>query len=256
MHRNSKGQEKTDLDLMNAQQLKAVCKQYGLKMSGKKSDLQERIRDHLTGNDAPESKDSSAGGGVSEFDGKTVAQLKEMCKEHGLKVSGKKADLQDRLREHFVANGLIKDGDGGDEFEAMSDSDLADALVARGLSGKGSREQLLARLRSDIEVVSAMKASVPDDRDACITLSDALEAAAKVDGSELSEILAEVRAKATAEPKHVDVTIRSLGLNPIKYTTGGAPSVTAAVLRDLAGDPLAEKPRYGLVSLVVFHSTV
>jgi hypothetical protein len=46
----------------------------------------------------------------------------------------------------------------------------------------------------------------------------------------------------------MDVTIRSLGMAPEKYTVGGAPSVTSDVLRKLAGDPYEIPPNYGTVS--------
>ena len=34
-------------------------------------------------------------------------------------------------------------------------------------------------------------------------------------------------------------------MEPKTYTAGGAPSVTAAVLKKLAGDPLGDDPKYG-----------
>lgn len=55
------------------------------------------------------------------------------------------------------------------------------------------------------------------------------------------------------EPKFVDVTIPSLGMKPEKFTAGGAPSVTADVLRGLAGDPFEDPPKYGSVR---YHSLV
>lgn len=241
-----------DLDHMNAAQLKALCKECGLKMSGKKADLQDRLRDHFTTRHDGHKEKGDADCLGAKIDGMTAVKLKAMCKEHGLKVSGKKSDLQERLREYFVANGSIKEKV-HDEFESMSDGDLRDALVVRGLSGSGERSevrnssyhtiiiipfillqnfltplQLLARIRNDVEYAQGvMKASSPNNVDGYIALSDALEAAAKVDGSKLSEILAEVRSKAQAEPKFMDVTITSLGLSPHKFTAGGAPSVTA-----------------------------
>ena len=36
----------------------------------------------------------------------TATQLKALCKEQGLKVSGKKDDLKERLREHFLTGGM------------------------------------------------------------------------------------------------------------------------------------------------------
>jgi hypothetical protein len=40
-----------------------------------------------------------------------------------------------------------------------------------------------------------------------------------------------------------------LGLKPEKFTVGGAPSVTADVIRKLAGDPFADPPKYGTVCI-------
>ena len=37
-------------------------------------------------------------------------------------------------------------------------------------------------------------------------------------------------------------------MTPTKFTAGGAPSVTADVLRGLAGDPTLDDPKYGAVS--------
>ena len=61
----------------------------------------------------------------------TAVQLKALCKEQGLKVSGKKAELQDRLREHFLAS--TQKSVEKDEFDSMSDDDLKASLAARGL---------------------------------------------------------------------------------------------------------------------------
>ena len=57
--------------------------------------------------------------------------------------------------------------------------------------------------------------------------------------------MADLKAKAQEEPKWVDVTIPSIEMEPFKFTVGGAPSVTADVLRKLAGDPFGDEPKYG-----------
>lgn len=182
----------------------------------------------------------------------TVAQLKALCKEKGLKVSGKKADLKERLREQMPPTTIGQDGREKDDWDIMTENDLRDALVARGLSRKGNRDELLARLRADDAYTSGIiESSSPKDREDFIALSDLLEEASREDGSTLAEILAEVKAKASAPNKHMDVTVSSLGLEPIKYTAGGAPSVTADVLRTLAGDPFADPPKYGKVCTIL-----
>jgi hypothetical protein len=180
-----------------------------------------------------------------------ATQLKTLCKERGLKVAGKKAELKERLKEHFIASArpvspaLAKQ----EELETMSDEDLGDALIARGQDSVGTREELLERLRTDIEFTSGLlTAAPPEDQDGYIALSEALEHAAKNEGGAISEYLDELKLKSTEIPKFIALTITSLGLQPEKYTAGGAPSVTADVLRKLAGDPYADPPMYGSVS--------
>ena len=78
------------------------------------------------------------------------------------------------------------------------------------------------------------------------TISELLEeAVVSGENDALKTILAGIRAKNEEEPKYVDVTIKSLGMVPEKFTVGGAPSATADVLRKLAGDPFADPPKYG-----------
>jgi hypothetical protein len=179
----------------------------------------------------------------------TAVQLKALCKEQGLKISGKKADLQDRLREHFLT---ISNREAiTDEFDAMSDVDLKAALTARGLPTTGGREDLLEALREDIKFAQDLQNAVPlDDAQGYRTIGEALEAAAK-NGGATQEIMTEIRAKSVEKTKYMDVTIKSLGMDPVKETAGGAPSVTADVLRDLAGDPFENPPKYGKVSRAV-----
>lgn len=80
----------------------------------------------------------------------TAVQLKALCKEHGLKISGKKAELQDRLREHFLTVPLSVDAE-DDEFDSMSDEELRLSLTSRNLDTSGDRSELLGRLKDDID---------------------------------------------------------------------------------------------------------
>eukprot|EP00980_Cylindrotheca_fusiformis_P015853 scaffold4637_cov128-Cylindrotheca_fusiformis.AAC.24 len=234
------------LDQMTAVQLKALCKEQGLKVSGKKTELQDRLREHfLTSSQAEPQKYQLSVDKlqIDELDKMTAAQLKALCKEHGLKVSGKKAGLQDRLREHFLSSSQAEAEK--DEFALMSDEELRLSLAARDLETSGDRSALLARLREDIMYIRDLETAIPPDAaNGYRTISEALEAAAK-NGGTVGEILAAVNEKISAEPKTIDVTITSLGMQPEKYTMGGAPSVTADVLRGLAGDPFQDPPRYG-----------
>lgn len=168
-----------------------------------------------------------------------VAELKELCKQKSLSTSGKKADLIARLLDAQDSASpaatekaeIIKD-----DLDDMSLEDLRDALVGRGLAPTGSREEVLARMRQDIKMTKEMQEdNPPTGRDGYIALSHMLEMRAK-------EIVPTI-------PKFVTVKITSLGLVPEKYTVGGAPSVTADVIRKLAGDPFADPPKYGTVRI-------
>jgi hypothetical protein len=183
-----------------------------------------------------------------------ATQLKILCKERGLKVAGKKEELKERLKEHFIASAQPAPPASPvdsefDDIDSMPEEDLRDALKARMQSGAGTREELLSRLKSDIEFTSGLlTATSPDDRDGYIALSEALEHAAKNEGGAITEYLNELKAKSKEVPKHIALTVTSLNLEPEKFTAGGAPSVTADVLRKLAGDPFGDPPTYGTVS--------
>jgi hypothetical protein len=183
-----------------------------------------------------------------DLDHMTAVQLKVLCKEHGLKVSGKKAELQERLRGHFLlAASSSYDKPPVDDYDSMKDDDLRDACKTRGLSVEGKRNKLLEQLRSDSSFSAELLAAVsPKDSFGYDIISNALEDAAK-GSSAINDILSEIRDKTESHPKYVDVTIRSIGMDPDKFTASGAPSATADVLRKLAGDPFDDEPRFGRV---------
>jgi hypothetical protein len=176
-----------------------------------------------------------------------VAELKELCKEKQLGTSGKKADLIVRLCEHDDsllrnANANLATNDNKsvtDDLDSMSLEDLKDAAIARGIMLTGStRDEVLEIMRQDIQMTKELQEEAqPIGRDSCIALSHLLEKRAMNEA-----------AKEPTVSKFVTVKITSLGLEPEKYTVGGAPSVTADVIRKLAGDPFADPPKYGTVS--------
>ena len=153
----------------------------------------------------------------------------------------------ERLREH-----LLKPPEAPaappDDFDQMSDDELRLSVIGRGLDDVGNRADLLERLREDIRYMHELETAVaPDDASGHRTILEALEEAARRGGVASQEILQNLKDQSTAEPKHIDVTVRSLGMEAEKHTAGGAPSVTADVLRGLAGDPFEDPPRYGTV---------
>ena len=174
----------------------------------------------------------------------TAVQLKALCKEYGLKLAGKKALLVERLREHLLSDPINEVED--DEFDQMSDDDLRQSLIARSLDDSGDRIKLLKTLREDIQYMHDLETAVAPDALGHRTIIEALEEAAR-EGGVTEEILLSIKEKSMAKSKFVDVTVRSLGMDAIKHTAGGAPSVTADVLRKLAGDPFEDPPRYGSV---------
>ena len=175
-----------------------------------------------------------------------AVQLKALCKERGLKISGKKVELQQRLREHYMQSPKEND-----EFESMSLEELQTSAISRGLSMEGTREELLEMLRKDTAFTKRLLASAPlseEEGYPYAAMTKVLEEAAKSDGGALAEYLEEMKQKAKTPSKFIEVRVPSLGLEPKKYTAGGAPSVTADVIRKLAGDPFADPPNYGSVS--------
>ena len=163
-----------------------------------------------------------------------VAQLKDMCKELGLKLSGKKSELQDRIRGHLLlsssssSSSSLSDGDDpdappsislneADDFEKMSDDDLRHACAGRGIDDGGDRKSLTRRLRDDHAYSSEVRSAVlmegyEDDVDGYRRISDALQ---RLDcGVAFREMLSELKEKEKEEPKFVDVTITSIGMKP------------------------------------------
>jgi hypothetical protein len=183
---------------------------------------------------------------TDELEQLTAVQLKALCKSYGLKVSGKKALLQERIREHLLAPPVSEPE--VDDFDQMAEEELRQSLVARSLDDNGDRIELLKRLRDDIQYMRELETAVAPDALGHRTIIEALEAAAQA-GGVAEEILQTMKDKANAEPKFVEVTVRSLGMPALKFTAGGAPSCTADVLRKLAGDPFEDPPRYGTVRI-------
>lgn len=231
------------LDQMNAAQLKALCKERGLKASGKKSELQERLREYFLNPEAQQQPKDEYG-----IENMKVSELKALCVEKGLQNTGKKAELQERLREHFAS--LTQPSSettvSGDGIDSMPEEDLRDALIGRGIfPPQGcTRQELIKLYREDeLYALQLMKSAAPDSSADFASLSALLE---KEDGV-LADFIKNQQEKEA--PKYVDVKVTSLGLAPEKYTTGGAPSVTADVIKKLAGNPFADPPKYGTVSI-------
>jgi len=80
-------------------ELQSLCRERGLKISGKKSELISRLS---TSRETPETPETSKSPELPSFNKlelmtKKVLDLKTLCKEYKLQVSGSKSDLINRL---------------------------------------------------------------------------------------------------------------------------------------------------------------
>ena len=172
----------------------------------------------------------------------TAPELKKLCKENKLKLTGKKADLVERLTEFYMNGGQEVVAVVEDDYATMTLQDLKDTCAVRGLPSVGTQQELIKHLRHDAflaqELTSAAK---PASHTEYNSVTEALLAARK-DSSLLDEMLNALSKKKT-QSKFVDVTVQSLYMTPDKFTTGGSPSCTADVLKKLAGDDPNHKDR-------------
>ena len=144
-----------------------------------------------------------------DFDQMKAAELKLICKEYGLKVSGKKAELQQRLRGHFQ---MMGDPDSKsfaniDDYSAMTVKDLRDACNARGLPASGKKAALVKELREDdgmMREISAEHMKHSNGADSSVTyrkISELLEeAVASGENTALKSILADIKARMRRNP--------------------------------------------------------
>jgi len=97
------------LALLKLPQLKEECKSRGLKVSGKKVELIQRILecDTQSVTNVTLKKDSSS----SNLESLKVNDLKDRCRELGLKVSGTKKELIQRLENPDIAENKKKGAD-------------------------------------------------------------------------------------------------------------------------------------------------
>jgi len=132
----------------------------------------------------------------------TAPEIKKILKERGLKVTGKKADLVQRLMDHDATPLQYRD---------MSVESLMDICVARGLSNQGTKEEMLERLALDAQYTQQITQEY-----------DKAEAAAK-------------GIKMDKPKKFREISIKTIGLTPIDFTPAGSPQVSAGVLKKMAG---------------------
>ncbi len=184
----------------------------------------ESVRTFQTERDATELEQLMSS--LDEYASMTLSELKDVCRSRSLKVSGTKAELQDRLRNPELESVSVKKSNVGSRFSSMKVSDLRDTCAARGLSIEGTKSDLVSRLKED-SLFQVQLQQLQDNRTKECAQKKKLPPAPK------------------PPSKYKDLTIHSLGLKPFKHTASGWPAVSMDVLRKLAGDFTSDPPKYG-----------
>jgi len=296
----------SELTSMKIAELKGLCRDRQLALTGNKAELVQRLLNGVGGEESQDqqqeqqtSSSSSPSLPAAELSAMTVATLKGLCRDQNLPVSGKKALLIDRLTAAAAAASQERDGtaastsssssshdenqEGGevpqddgvsDVYSSMTNDDLMQALRVKGLEcATEPRPTLLKFLRDDDDYRHALRqqlmhgssgAAAPSyspSRPIIGEVRGSMHAAAAdpvspgmtspgggdvipgiLDPEEVTALEAKFGA-VTGRPgakRYREITIRSIGLEPTKFTAQGQPSVTMAVLRDLAGEVAAD----------------
>jgi hypothetical protein len=138
---NDDDDDDENFEKMTVSQLKEICVKYNLIKGGNKADVIKRLQSHMRkvrlaeqaqANDITENAngdDEEEGVDETDFDKMRCKQLKALCREYGLHVSGKKNDLLMRLREYHMSRKNVSEVLVGDEVEDdIKSEDLDDLL--------------------------------------------------------------------------------------------------------------------------------
>lgn len=124
---------------MTVSQLKKILLNKGLKVSGKKAALIERLDSEVA------TSSTAALNTVVTYSSMSVSQLKHILRRNGLKVSGTKAVLIERLT---TENRHVEDSSIG--YLSMTVFQLKNILRSKGLKVGGKKEVLIERLVSSM----------------------------------------------------------------------------------------------------------
>ena len=129
-------------------ELRQKLKGIGLKSSGKKSDLEERLAAFEAGEIRPEQKEEAVANG--DYSKLTIKQLKEELKKKGHKTSGKKEELIKRMSEP-VQSDSESDNDDSTDYKKWTVKKIKEELKTRGIKSKvgDKKEDLINRLTGD-----------------------------------------------------------------------------------------------------------
>ncbi|KAJ8608280.1 hypothetical protein CTAYLR_007284 [Chrysophaeum taylorii] len=249
-----------------AVQLRDALRARGLKVSGTKTVMLETLKAHDDGGGlttatskkqeaspavvATSTADpsSSLSSVLAEFN--TVKKLKDELRRRGLVLSGKKAVLQERLAAAIAA--------AAEEIPSSSSSSSSSASCEEEEEEKAapaslpfSKEELFGRMTYEqlCGQIRARGTPPPPTRELAVAFLLDDEAyreelqkhhpAPEEEHPPPASVLYMLREPAKKSRKRT-INVRSLGFPASKYTTNGWPSVTADVLRELAGNPPEE----------------
>jgi hypothetical protein len=151
--------------------------------------------------DADYANDLSKVLNVNPYANLSSNELKLKLKERGIKLSGKKQDLEFRLLEF---DRIMS------EATAWDENTLRENLIARGLKVEGNTQELVQSfMKSEIKsyISNAISSGTSEEQD-------------------------------NALKKYREITIETVGLTPSEFTETGLPQVSASVLKKLAGKNL------------------
>jgi len=156
-----------DLDNLKVAELKQHLKDRDLAVNGKKPELIARLEAAIRA----EAEDEAAAEFCElddDLESCTVSALKGHLRARGLPVSGKKAELVERLREVTQEEGPCEE----DDLEGCSVPQLKDRLKERGLPVSGRKAELIERLKTgtpkDAGVTAPKSSKTPSKKPAAV----------------------------------------------------------------------------------------
>jgi hypothetical protein len=182
-----------------------------------------------------------------------MAELKALLKVRGLKISGKKSDLFERLI--FFDNALKNSNRGGDKMtDNMAVDELEDICKTRGISipHNADKSTLINLLQQDMDLLK--KGNLIIDEKNNMLMTQLLKGPATKGSSSASSTSSpdeEEENISSKLKKYREISITTLGMKPSAFTPTGVPQVSASVLKKMAGsNPFdGTSPVYGEVSL-------
>jgi hypothetical protein len=184
-------------------------------------------------------------------------ELKNKCKEKGLKSSGNSKEMMARLLKYDL---LEK------QLQKMTLKELNDCCSIKEIKGneqKMSKEELIeCYLKNEVALLKKGSTSKkkPKKGESSEEISEDIVASPSSSAATLSTSSYPPSLLTLSLPegmiyeapkKYVDIMIPTIGMTPLEFTPSGAPQVSSAILKKLSGknvfstDPIASPPLWG-----------